>query len=115
MGPAFEISRRYNGASDAGRVMGQISLDSSVELSDDAIFREMDGEAVILNLESGTYFGLDPVGTRIWQLVEKHGSLRVVFEQMRQEFDVESEVLERDLLDLVGRFAEKGLGTVTEA
>ena len=95
--------------------MGQISLDSSVELSDDAIFREMDGEAVILNLESGTYFGLDPVGTRIWQLVEKHGSLRVVFEQMRQEFDVESEVLERDLLDLVGRFTDKGLGTVTDA
>ena len=74
--------------------MGQISLDSSVEISDDAIFREMDGEAVILNLESGTYFGLDPVGTRIWQLLEQDGSLRVVFGRMRQEFDVEPEVLE---------------------
>ena len=93
-------------------VMGQISLDSSVEISDDAIFREMDGEAVILNLESGTYFGLDPVGTRIWQLLEEHGNLRAVFDQMRQEFDVEPEVLETDLLRLVGQFAEKGLGTI---
>ena len=92
--------------------MGQISLDSSVEISDDAIFREMDGEAVILNLESGTYFGLDPVGTRIWQLLEQDGSLRIVFERMRQEFDVEPEVLERDLLRLVGQLAEKGLGTI---
>ena len=92
--------------------MGQISLDSSVEISDDAIFREMDGEAVILNLESGTYFGLDPVGTRIWQLLEEHGSLRVVFEQMRQEFDVEPDVLETDLLRLVAQFAAKGLGTI---
>ena len=93
-------------------VMGQISLDSSVEISDDAIFREMDGEAVILNLESGTYFGLDPVGTRIWQLLEEHGNLRVVFERMRQEFDVEPAVLETDLLRLVGEFADKGLGTI---
>ncbi len=92
--------------------MEQISLDSSVKISDDAIFREMDGEAVILNLESGTYFGLDPVGTRIWQLLEQDGNLRIVFERMRQEFDVEPEVLERDLLRLAGQFAEKGLGTI---
>ena len=92
--------------------MGQVFLDSSVEISDDAIFREMDGEAVILNLESGTYFGLDPVGTRIWQLLEEHGSVRVVFERMKQEFDVAPEVLERDLLRLVGQFADKGLGTI---
>ena len=93
-------------------MVGQVSLDSSVEISADAIFREMEGEAVILNLESGTYFGLDPVGTRIWQLIEEHGSLRAVFEQMRQEFDVASEQLERDLLRLVTQLAEKGLGTI---
>ena len=93
-------------------MVGQVSLDGSVEISDDAIFRELDGEAVILNLASGTYFGLDAVGTRIWQLVEAHGSLRVVFERMRQEFDVEPDVLERDLLRLVGQLVEKGLGTV---
>ena len=92
--------------------MNAISLDCSVEISDDAIFREMDGEAVILNLESGTYFGLDPVGTRVWQLMEEHGRLRTVFDLMRQEYDVEPDLLERDLLRLVGQFAEKGLGTI---
>ena len=93
-------------------MMGQISLDSSVETSDDAIFRELDGEAVILNLESVTYFGLDAVGTRIWQLVEEHGRLQTVFDVMRRKFDVEPDVLERDLLKLVGQLAEKGLGKV---
>ena len=92
--------------------MPQVSLDSSVEISDDAIFREMDGEAVVLNLESGTYFGLDPVGTRVWQLLETHPSLRDVFERMQQEFDVEPALLEHDLVRLVGQLAEKGLGTI---
>lgn len=91
-----------------------LSLDSSVEISDDAIFREMDGESVILNLESGTYFGLDPIGTRMWQLLEQDGSLRAVFDRIRQEFDVEPGVLEADLLRMVRQFAQKGLGTIAE-
>jgi len=49
------------------------SLDRSVCVGKDVVFRELDGEAVILNLETGTYFGLDTVGTRIWQFCQDHG------------------------------------------
>ena len=75
-----------------------LSLRDTIEVAPDVEFRELDGEAVVLNLDSGTYFGLDPVGTRIWELVRQCGSLQTVFEAISDEYDVEPETLERDLL-----------------
>jgi hypothetical protein len=76
------------------------------------MFRELDGEAVILNLESGSYFGLNAVGTRIWHLIQQDGHLKTVFDTLLREYDVEAAALERDLLDLVARLAEARLGEV---
>ena len=45
--------------------MPAISLDSTITVGKNAVFRDLDGEAVILDLESGTYFGLNDVGTRM--------------------------------------------------
>jgi hypothetical protein len=92
--------------------MRQVSLDNRVTIHQDAVFRELDGEAVILQLEAGMYYGLDPVGTRLWQLIEAHGQLRPVLDAALQEFDVPSDVLERDLIELVSRLAEKQLVVV---
>jgi hypothetical protein len=86
-----------------------LSLDSRVAIHQDAVFRELDGEAVILQLEAGMYFGLDPIGTRLWQLIEAHGQLRPVLDAALEEFDVPRDVLERDLVELVSRLAEKQL------
>ena len=86
-----------------------ISLDNQVAIHQDAVFRELDGEAVILQLEAGMYFGLDAVGTRLWQLIETHGQLRPVLDAALQEFDVPADVLERDLIELVSRLSEKEL------
>jgi hypothetical protein len=92
--------------------MAPDSLDRRVRISDDAVFRELDGEAVILHLDSGTYFGLDPVGTRLWQLIAEHGHLQPVYEAAIEEFAVDPAVLERDLLDLVAALSDKGLVTL---
>ena len=89
-----------------------ISLDSRVAIHEDAVFRELDGEAVILQLDAGMYFGLDPVGTRLWQLIETHGALRPVLDAALTEFDVAPDVLEQDLLDLVSTLVEKRLVVV---
>jgi hypothetical protein len=88
------------------------TLDSSVHIPEDVVFRELQGEAVILNLSSSTYFGLDPVGTRIWQLCEAHGSLRSVWEAMQQEFEAPADALRSDLLAFVDALSAKGLVTV---
>jgi hypothetical protein len=95
--------------------MASISLESTFLLSKHAVFRELDGEAVILDLEAGVYFGLNGLGARIWQLIDRHGRLRDVFDALYQEYEVAPDVLERDLLALVGRLAESRLGEVQPA
>jgi hypothetical protein len=89
-----------------------ITLEDRIEIPDTVVFRDLDGEAVILNLESSTYFGLDPVGTRMWTLLSEHGQLSKVLELLQQEYDVDSERLSGDLLQLTGRFCERGLARV---
>jgi len=91
----------------------QISLDDCITISQDVIFRDLDGEAVLLNLETSTYFGLNEVGTRIWHLVHQHGSLQKVCGIMGEEYEVAPEVLERDLLQLVGLLCAQGLVSVS--
>ena len=89
-----------------------LSLDASVRIPEDVVFRELDGEAVILNLESGTYFGLDEVGTRIWQLLDLHRTLRRTLEALEAEFDASSDRLASDLTDFVGRLQSRGLVSI---
>lgn len=92
--------------------MSPASLEDSFVLNQDALFRDLDGEAVILNLESGTYFGLNEVGTRIWRLIEQHGRLQTVFDELCREYEVAPDRLKTDLVELVSRLAEARLGEV---
>jgi len=92
--------------------MSRLTLASVVTIDPDVTFRELDDEIVILNLETGVYFGLDRVGARIWRLIEDHGSLGTVLSALRSEYDTTPAVLEHDLLELVGDLCAKGLTRV---
>jgi hypothetical protein len=80
-----------------------------LRVSDDVVFRELDGESVLLNLDSGTYFGLDEVGTRFWQLIERDERVDVALTTLEQEYDVPVDVLRADVERLVSALVEKGL------
>jgi len=89
--------------------MKTITLDTRLALSPDTVYRELDGEAVILHLESGQYYGLDPIGTRIWELIADHSRPRDIAAVLVGEYDVSPRQLEADLLDLLARLAERSL------
>ena len=86
-----------------------LSLDRSVRVAEGIVFRELQDETVILNLETGTYFGLDPIGTRIWQLCQEKGLLRSVWQTLQVEYEASAEELEADLLGFVDELSQKGL------
>ena len=77
--------------------------------SEDVMFQDVGGEAVLLNLASERYFGLDPVGTCIWKLLVEDPRLQPAYVRLCAKFEVEPARLESDLLDLVGQLAEAGL------
>jgi hypothetical protein len=71
--------------------------------------RVVGDETVILDLGSGTYFGLDPVGARIWQLMGEGRSLGEICDTMLDEYEVTREALERDVIELADKLLEQKL------
>lgn len=69
--------------------------------SPDVVFRDLDGEAVILDLESGTYFGLNEVGTRVWQLVGEGRSEAEIVGTLARDYDATREVIAHDVARLL--------------
>ncbi len=99
----------------AGGQTPGISLRDKVSVSPDVVFRQMEGEMVLLDLATATYFGLDTVGARLWELLHDDGSLERAFTVMRDEYDVAPPVLERDLLRLLEQLRQRGLVSVSTA
>jgi Coenzyme PQQ synthesis protein D (PqqD) len=86
-----------------------ISLDSIVTVAADQISCDLDGEAAILNLKSGTYHGLDPVGATVWSLLAAPITVREIADAMLTRYEVDRARCERDLIELLGKLAERGL------
>lgn len=74
--------------------------------------RQVGDETVILDLAGGTYYGLDPVGARVWQLMGEGKALGEICETLLGEYDVTREQLERDVLDLAEKLRTQNLITL---
>lgn len=84
-------------------------MDDRFEVPAEVVARRVHDEMVLLDLDSGTYFGLDPVGARIWDLVSEGLTLSAVCERMLGEYDVSRETLEHDVLRLVDALTKENL------
>lgn len=89
-----------------------MNLNKTVTCSPDVISQEVSGETVLLDLESECYYGLDAVGTRIWQLIRDNGELRTVYDTLLDEYDVEPSRLQSDLEALITDACARGLITL---
>jgi len=89
-----------------------ISLGETVTISPQVVFKELGGEGVLLDMASGIYFGLDETSTRLWLLLQMNGSLRRVFDEMIEEFEVDPDRLERDLLQFVADLTRRNLASL---
>jgi Coenzyme PQQ synthesis protein D (PqqD) len=95
-------------------VSAAISFSSRVVIPDTVLFREFDGEAVILNLDTESYLGLDDVGTRIWMLLANQPSIQAAYDVLLTEYDVPPETLRADMARLLGQMLEHKLITLKD-
>jgi len=91
-----------------------LTLDCKAQVGKDVLFQELEGEAVLLNLKTGVYFGLDPVGARIWKLLAEHNRLGAIAEVITEEYEVTIEVCANDLLQLMGDLHRNDLVTIVQ-
>jgi hypothetical protein len=86
-----------------------LSREAVVVASQDQAFTNLEDEAVILNLKDGIYYGLDPVGGRIWNLLQKPRKFGEILKILLEEYEVAPERCEQDLMRLLGELAARGL------
>ena len=78
-------------------------------IAPDVLVRELAGESVILDLKTQRYYGLDEVGTRIWQLLRERRRADLVFRAMLDEFEVGDAEFRRDFTSFLGDLEDAGL------
>jgi hypothetical protein len=85
-----------------------------VGLAPGVLFRDLGDESVLLNLDNDRYYGLDDVGTRMWQLLAELGAVDAVVARLLEEYagQVDEPTLRRDLEELIATLVAAGLVTV---
>ncbi|MFT7880343.1 MAG: PqqD family protein [Sulfurimonas sp.] len=86
-----------------------MNLNQQITFADTVFAQEVDGEMVLLDMNSENYFGLDSVGMDIWKAIEEKKVLKDVLEILLAQYDVEEEVLKKDLFAFVQKLEESGL------
>jgi hypothetical protein len=83
--------------------------DHRIRVKDDVLSRVLDGEAVLLDLASGTYFGLDVVATELWEMFRAGETVGAIRARIGERYQVDDATLRRDLGELVAELVRRGL------
>lgn len=86
-----------------------LGVQSVVVAAKDQVSCDLEGEAAILSLAKGTYYGLDLVGAQVWTLLQQPRSVAEICDAVLQEYEVEPECCRKDMLALLERLQTEGL------
>jgi hypothetical protein len=92
-----------------------LAFSARVRPSPDVLISQIQGESVLLDVRSEKYFGLDDVGTRMWELLTAGGTVRQAYEALLAEYAVQPDQLQNDLEQLIEKLRSVGLIQVSDA
>ena len=86
-----------------------ISINTQVKASNDQVSCELAEESAILDLKKGIYYGLDPIGAKIWELIQQPQTVSALVAQVTDEYDVDAEQATQDVIVLLSQLLEREL------
>ena len=93
-------------------MIDSLTTSSIIVAAKGQVSTDLGGEAVILGLESGRYYSLNDTGSMVWSMIQEPRSVLALRDAILDDYEVGSDVCERDLLALLGQLAQEGLITV---
>ena len=87
----------------------KIPTTSKISVPDGVLVQELQGESVLLNVNTENYYGLDEVGTRMWSVLREAPSIADAIDTLLDEYEVERATLERDVDELLTQLLDKKL------
>ena len=91
-----------------------ITTDNYIKRNKEVFASEIDDEVVMMNVDTGKYYGMDTVGSRIWELIAEEIQVREVIAKLMEEYDVGEEQCEKDVLEFLNELYENKLVNVTK-
>ncbi len=85
----------------------KITLSSVVQRNTDMLFSKMDEEVVMLSIQNSEYYGLNEIGSHIWEMIEKPVQVETLMLQLMEEYEVERRQAESDILALLNALYNK--------
>jgi hypothetical protein len=92
-------------------VKKEISLDAILHRKADLLFNEIDGEVVMLSIENSEYYGMDKIGSHIWELLEHPLSFKELVNHLISEYEISKENCTSDTLNFINKLLDKNLLT----
>jgi hypothetical protein len=92
-----------------------ITLADRLKIADEILARRIADETMILNMKTGVFYRLDPIGTRFFDLLRSTGDLQEVYRQLLSEYDVSAARLEADLLALCEELQATGISVLSKS
>lgn len=86
-----------------------LDLQMRVHRTDDVLNTEIDDQTVMMDIEKGSYFGLNPTATRIWALLVEPTVIADLCDRLMEEFDVPREQCEKQVFKFLGELLDRGL------
>jgi len=86
-----------------------VSISDRIKAAPDVLFRVVGDEGVLLNLRTQRYLGLNPIGTRVWTIIEHGETVQAAYDTLLREYDVEPAALRLDLDLFIGQLVEHEL------
>lgn len=86
-----------------------ITDDSTVVTKDAHLSETVDGERIILDMESGTYYSLDGIGDEIWRQLDEPTPVEDIYSAISEEYDIERSECRSDIISFVQQLWEANL------
>jgi len=90
-------------------VSSRLGVDDTIVSSHEALWCDLHGEAMILNLTSGVYFGLEGIGSDLWAFIQTPHTLTEIIDHLCSRFDVRREVCQETIVNFLSQLAQHNL------
>ncbi len=91
-----------------------ITLDSIIVKNTEILNTQLDDEYVLMSIEKSNYYGIDSIGSRIWQLLENEISVKEICEKLTSEYDVEFDNCVKDVISFLDELNNENIITVKD-
>lgn len=93
----------------------QIDFQKQVTTPPNVLFREIENESVLLNIETEQYFGLDEIGTQMWNTLAHSRSIQAAYDSLFELYDADAQQLKHDLIELLTQLVNNRLVEIHDA